>query len=89
MIPLMKLESFAGQITNPKSIFRLIKMDTEGSEIDILKSGLSLFASGRVNAFVVELGVRHWVENKKTTLDEGVAILNMIWKSFDDVVSNE
>lgn len=61
-------------------------MDTEGSEIDILRSGLSLFKEGKVNALVVELGVRHWVENKGISLDEGVSLLEEVSSYFDHMV---
>lgn len=61
-------------------------MDTEGSEIDILRSGMSLFKEGKVHALVVELGVRHWVENKGISLDEGVSLLEEVSSYFDHVV---
>lgn len=69
MIPLMRLDNFieknvATEDGKPQKYIRLIKMDTEGSEIDILRSGLGLFENKQVHSFVVELGVRHWVENK-------------------------
>lgn len=47
MIPLVPLDEFIEKNIGDKEI-QLIKMDTEGSEIDILRSGLSIFNKGKV-----------------------------------------
>lgn len=58
----------------PDRKIRLMKMDTEGSEIDILNSGMALFEERRVDAFVVEVtpsypGGRSWEEVKGVSLE--------------------
>lgn len=78
----MRLDDFIEGKTDmedggPQKYIRLIKMDTEGSEIDILRSGLGLFEKKQVHSFVVELGVRHWVENKGVS---GIAFFFYLWK---------
>lgn len=40
----------------------------------------------RVNSFVVELGVRHWIENKNISLEEGFAVMEKIRSKFDGYV---
>eukprot|EP00958_Prasinococcus_capsulatus_P005315 scaffold518_cov388-Prasinococcus_capsulatus_cf.AAC.15 len=62
-VELMTLGQFVKERVGSFSI-RLLKMDTEGAEIDILRSGMALFRSGRVGALVMELGVRYWVDSK-------------------------
>ena len=62
-----------------------MKMDTEGSEIDILKSGMKLFEERRVDTFVVEVtpsypGGRSWEEVKGVSLEVG---LNAIERNSD------
>ena len=85
MIPLMRLDSFTKtkigtEGGKSQKYVRLIKMDTEGSEIDILRSGLGLFENKQVHSFVVELGVRHWVENK------GVSDFTFVCWKFNQVL---
>ena len=59
-------------------------MDTEGSEIDIIRSGMELFRTRRVHALLVELGVRHW-ETLGIRLEEGIAILEELRILFTEV----
>lgn len=48
MIPLRRLDEFVESSTGSKlPVIQLIKMDTEGSEIDIVRSGLSIFEQNR------------------------------------------
>ena len=63
---------------------RVLRMDTEGSEIDILRSGMELFRARRVHGLLVELGVRHW-ENLGITLEDGIAILEELRILFTEV----
>jgi len=55
LVPVQRLEDFVRErvlggaaATSRRSVVKLLKMDTEGSEIDILKSGMALFESGQV-----------------------------------------
>ena len=117
MIPLRRLDEFVQSATGSEfPSIQLIKMDTEGSEIDIVRSGLSIFEQNRyvlqpllvtapevnrlriskwpyvvlvtyrVQSFVVELGVRHWIENKNISLEEGFTLMEQIRSKFDGFV---
>jgi len=83
-VELMTLGQFVKERVGSFSI-RLLKMDTEGAEIDILRSGMALFRSGRVGALVMELGVRYWVDSKGVTLAEGIELLEELRLYFDNV----
>lgn len=117
MIPLRRLDEFVQSATGSEfPSIQLIKMDTEGSEIDIVRSGFSIFEQNRyvlqpllvtapevnrlriskwpyvvlvtyrVQSFVVELGVRHWIENKNISLEEGFTLMEQIRSKFDGFV---
>mmetsp|Transcript_1601 Transcript_1601/g.5584 ORF Transcript_1601/g.5584 Transcript_1601/m.5584 type:complete len:1565 (-) Transcript_1601:1450-6144(-) len=83
MVPLQSLSSFVDQHVGLAPI-RVVKMDTEGSEIDILRSGMDLFRTRRVHGLLVKLGVRHW-DMLGTTLEEGIAVLEELRILFTEV----
>lgn len=76
MIPLVPLDEFIEKNIGDKEI-QLIKMDTEGSEIDILRSGLSIFNKGKVIT-LTRIGssknlLKEWIGDDQLCIELGSA----------------
>lgn len=55
----------------------IVKIDTEGSEIDVLHSMRRAIASGKIRNIVMELMPRSW-QKKKISLEEGAKFLDWL-----------
>ena len=91
LVPLMRLDEFVAKNIGTKPI-KLMKMDTEGSEIDILLSGMSVFESGQIENFIVEITPkkdkdRNWEDAKGISLEKGISILEQVGTYFDGFIA--
>jgi len=62
-VPLLRLDTFVETVIGNQTDIRMLHVSVEGSEIDVLKSGLALLSSQRVHSLLLDVSPLYWTSS--------------------------